>query len=250
MASYARYESLAGTSVFVTGGATGIGADIVRAFAYNEAKVAFVDIQEDAGKAVAEETGAMFIDCDITDTPALTAAIEQVRVELGPIGVLISNAADDRRQEIDEITPQSWDWTFEVNLKAQFFAAQAVRKQMRELGGGVIINFSSISWIAGYPSLTAYATAKSAVLGLTNALARGLSEDNIRVNAIQPGGVVTERQMRLYIKSEEAADAKAQRQMIKRRLLGQDIARLALFLASDQSDMITSQVIQIDAGQR
>jgi D-xylose 1-dehydrogenase len=232
----------------VTGGASGIGADIVRAFAVNGSKVGFVDVQTDAGCALAEATGATFIRCDITDIDALLASIDEVRRQLGPIGVLVNNAANDERHEIDRVDVEYWDQSFDINLRPQFFAAQAVRAQMRELGGGAIVNFSSIAWRRGAESMIAYAAAKSAVIGLTNALARGFGADNIRVNAIEPGAVMTERQRRLWYKTEESVKAVVERQAIRRVLLGDEVARLALFLAADDSAMLTKQSIILDAG--
>lgn len=250
MSGYARYDSLAGKVVFITGGASGIGADIVRAFRHNDSKVAFVDILEAQGETVAAETGATFIRCDITDTAALVAAIEQVRDTLGPIGVLVNNAANDDRRAVDEVTPEYWDWSLGINLKPQFFAAQAVRPQMRRLGGGSIINFSSISSRGGVPNLTHYATAKTAVNGLTRSLAREFGDDNIRVNAIQPGAVPTERQIKLWYGPAGADRIKdiVARQCLKTPLSGVDIAKSVLFLASDQSALITRQSIEVDAG--
>jgi NAD(P)-dependent dehydrogenase (short-subunit alcohol dehydrogenase family) len=251
--AYARYPSLSGRVVFVTGGATGIGADVVRAFADNGARVAFVDILGDAAEALCAELASgphrpLFIRCDVTDTPALQAAIERTRDELGPIGVLVNNAANDERHEIDAVSPEYWDKTFAINLKPHFFAAQQVRPQMRELGGGAIVNFSSTSWRFGAAGMAAYATAKAAVLGLTRALARGFGDDNIRVNAIEPGAVMTDRQRRLWYKTEESVEAIVSRQVIKRVLLGEHIARMVLFLAADDSAMITKQSIVVDAG--
>jgi NAD(P)-dependent dehydrogenase (short-subunit alcohol dehydrogenase family) len=232
----------------VTGGASGIGADIVRAFTDNGSKVAFVDIDEQAGAKWADATGATFIACDITDVDALLAAIETARKRLGPIGVLVNNAANDERHRLDEVSVEYWDQSFEINLRPHFFAAQAVRAQMRELGGGAIVNFSSIAWRRGADAMVAYATAKSAVIGLTNALARAFGADNIRVNAIEPGAVMTERQRRLWYKTPESVQAIVSRQAIQRVLLGDEVARLALFLAADDSAMLTKQSIILDAG--
>jgi D-xylose 1-dehydrogenase len=232
----------------VTGGASGIGADLVRAFAINKARVAFVDIQQSAGEALAGETGALFIACDVSDTAALKAAIERTREALSPIGVLINNAANDERHKIDEVGDEYWNRSQAVNLKPHFFAAQAVQPQMRELGGGSIINFSSIAWRGGADSMASYAAAKAAIIGLTKALARGLGADNIRVNAIEPGAVMTERQRRLWYPTEASVEAVVERQAIKRVLLGEEIARTALFLAADDSAMITKQSIVVDAG--
>lgn len=221
---------------------------MVRAFAANGARVAFVDIQEEVGRVLGEEYDALFLPCDITDIGALQDAIAEAARQLGPIAVLINNAANDDRHQIDDVTVEYWDRSQAVNLRPQFFAAQAVRPQMRELGFGSIINFSSISWRHGAESMAVYATAKSAVLGLTRALARGFGVDNIRVNAIEPGAVITERQKQLWYPTDASIDAMVQRQAIKRVLLGEEIARTALFLASDDSAMITKQSIIVDAG--
>lgn len=236
--------------VFVTGGASGIGAEIVRAFAANGARVSFVDLLETDGAALAAETGSLFQRCDITDIAALKASIEETRRQLGPIAVLVNNAANDDRHKIDEVTEDYWDHSLDINLKPQFFAAQAVRRQMQELGHGSIINFSSIAWRGGADNMAAYATAKSAVIGLTRALARGFGNDNIRVNAIEPGAVITERQKRLWFTAEGSIDAVVQRQTIKQVLLPDEIARTVLFLAADDSRMITKQSITVDAGLR
>ena len=252
--AFARYPSLADRVVLVTGGGTGIGAAIVAAFAENGARVAFVDIQDAASQALAEKLASTkhrprFLHCDITDIAALRAAIATIRSEIGPVGVLINNAANDDRHVVDEVTPEYWDKAHNVNLRHQFFAAQAVRPHMRELGGGSIVNFSSIAWMFGGADFVAYSTAKAGVIGLTNSLARAFGPDDIRVNAIAPGGVVTERQLRLWY-TEEQADAMAQRQLIRRRLLPDEIARAALFLAADDSRMITKQCLVVDAGLR
>jgi D-xylose 1-dehydrogenase len=246
--NFATYPSLAGRVVFVTGGASGIGEDIVRAFHANGAKVAFNDIQEAAGAALAAETGALFLKCDLTDIEALKASIAAVHAGLGPISVLVNNAANDDRHAIDDVSVEYWDWSQAVNLRPHFFAAQAVRPQMRELGGGSIVNFSSIAWRFGADGMTPYVTAKSAVIGLTRALARNFGADNIRVNAIEPGAVITEKQRQLWYKTEDAVNAMVNRQMIRKVLLGEDIARAVLFLASDDSRMITKQSLIVDAG--
>lgn len=245
---FATYPSLEGRIVFVTGGASGIGADVVRAFHGNGAKVAFVDIDERQGTALAKELGALFLKCDLTDIESLKACIAAVRAGLGPIGVLVNNAANDDRHAIDDVSVEYWDWSQAVNLRPHFFAAQAVRPQMRELGGGSIVNFSSIAWRFGADAMLPYATAKSAVIGLTKALARGFGADNIRVNAIEPGAVMTEKQRQLWYKTQESVDAMVNRQILRQVLLGEDIARAVLFLASDDSRMITKQTLIVDAG--
>lgn len=246
----AIYSNLAGRVVFVTGGASGIGADIVRAFASHKAKTVFVDIQDDTGNALAAELGATYLHCDVTDIAALQQTIRNVGETVGPIGVLVNNAANDERHKIDDVTVEYWDNSQEVNLRHQFFAAQAVRAQMKSLGGGSIINFSSITWRGGADTIAVYAVAKAGVVGLTHSLAREFGKDNIRVNAIEPGAVITERQRRLWYKDQAAVDFVVSRQAINRMLLGDEVARLVLFLASDESRMITKQSITIDAGLR
>lgn len=222
----------------------------MRAFAGQGSKVAFVDILDAEGAALEAETGADYINCDITDIAGLRAAIDLVRNRHGNITVLVNNAANDDRHEIDAVTEDYWDASLDLNLRPQFFAAQAVRAQMKAEGGGSIINFSSIAWRGGAANMPVYATAKSAILGLTRALAKGFGADNIRVNAIEPGAVITERQKRLWFKDQAAIDAVVERQAIRRTLLGDEIARTVLFLASDDSRMITKQSIIVDAGLR
>ena len=239
----------------MTGGASGIGADIVRAFAANAARIAFLDILEKEGNAlVAELAGSahapLFLACDLVDIEATRAAIATVREQLGPVAVLVNNAANDDRHAIAEVTVDYWDRTQELNLRHQFFCAQAVHPHMKELGHGAIVNLSSIAWRGGAAQMPAYATAKAGVVGLTRALANAFGPDNIRVNAIEPGAVMTDRQRRLWFKDEAAVAAMVARQAIPRVLLGEEIARTALFLAADDSAMITKQSITVDAGLR
>ena len=253
--TFALYPSLAGRVVFVSGGATGIGADIVRAFARNRARVAFVDLQREAGAALASELAAdgeapLFLEADVTDISALQAAIAQTCEKLGPISVLVNNAANDQRHKVADVSVEYWDLCQNVNLRHHFFAAQAVHPQMRELGSGSIVNLSSLAWRFGAAEMPAYAAAKAGVVGLTRALARAFGPDNIRVNAIEPGAVMTERQRQLWYKTPESVEAMAQRQVIKTTLLGEEIARAALFLAADDSRMITKQSLTVDAGIR
>jgi NAD(P)-dependent dehydrogenase (short-subunit alcohol dehydrogenase family) len=253
--TFAIYPSLAGRTVFVSGGATGIGADIVRAFAHNHARVAFIDLQVEAAEAMAKELAGvgestLFLRCDVTDVPALQASIKEASARLGPISVLVNNAASDERHEVDEVSVEYWDHAQNVNLRHHFFAAQAVRPQMRALGSGSIVNLSSIAWRAGAGEMPAYSTAKAGIVGLTRALARAFGADKIRVNAIEPGAVMTDRQKRLWYKTPEAVEAMAQRQLIKTTLLGEDVARMALFLGADDSRMVTKQSITVDAGIR
>src|ERR1700722_16737334 len=248
----ARYPSQIDKDVFITGVASGHRAAIVEAFAEEEDNVAFVDIAGEASKDLVARIGAshlppLFLQCDLTDIAALETAMEEARQRMGPIAVLVNNAANDQRQEADEVSEEDWDRTMALNLKHQFFAAQIARRSMRELGGGAIVNFSSTAWMHGVPRLSVYATAKAAVVGLTNSLAREFGSDNIRVNAIAPGAVITERQRRLWMSEEHIADFRAP-QCINRTLLAEDVARLALFLASDDSAMITKQCILADYG--
>ncbi len=250
--TFATYPSLADSVVFITGGGSGIGAAMVGAFAENGARVAFVDIDVAASEALARQlAGARhaprFIACDLVDIAALRQAIETVRAELGPVAALVNNAANDERHDVAEVTPEYWDHAFAVNLRHQFFAAQAVRPHMQALGHGSIINFSSVAWMYGAARLVAYASAKAAVVGLTHTLAREFGEDNIRVNAIAPGAVVTPRQLRLWHTEADYAGFAA-RQCLHARLLPEEIARAALFLAADDSRMLTKQCLVVDGG--
>jgi len=252
--SFATYPSLRGRVVLVTGGGSGIGASIVAAFVGQGAKVAFLDIDRESSGRLADELqlrgrGALFIHCDLTDIDALRSAVGRVRAELGPISVLINNAADDSRQKITDVTPESWDRALDVNLKHQFFAAQAVHPHMRELRSGSIVNFTSTAWMYGGSDFVGYATAKAGVIGLTNALARQFGPDDIRVNALAPGAVHTERQLRLWY-TRERADEFVSRQCLRHWLLADEIARTTLFLAADDSRMITKQLLIVDGGLR
>lgn len=246
--SFTRYPSLAGRTVVITGGASGIGASFTRAFAENGARVAFLDVQEAAGDALAGELGQMFVPCDLMDIAALRAALDRIRAALGPAAVLVNNAANDQRYEFDKITPEEFDRTIAVNFRHVFFAAQAIVPQMRELGFGSIINLSSVSWLRGIPLLEAYASTKAAIVGFTNTLARALGPDRIRVNAIAPGTVLTERQRRLWFQDEATIVAARAQQCLPDMLAPDDIANLALFLAADDSRMITKQCLSINAG--
>lgn len=248
--SFATYPSLNGKSVLVTGGASGIGADIVRAFHGQGARVGFVDILDDAANNLNVECGGAltYRHCDITNIPNFQTTIAQIVAEIGPITVLVNNAANDRREEIAEISVEDWDRAQDVNLRPQFFAAQAVRPGMAAVGGGSIVNFSSIAWRGGAAKMTPYVTAKAGVIGLTKSLASAFGDDNIRVNAIEPGAVITERQRDLWFKSDAAVDAMVSRQALGRILDGTEIARAVLFLASDDARMITKQTLVVDAG--
>lgn len=251
--AFATYPSLEGRVVAITGGASGIGADMVRAFAGQGARVAFLDVDDGAAAMLRDELAPnppLYVACDLVDIAALRAAIEEIRAALGPVAVLVNNAANDRRQPVDEVTPEDWDLAQAVNLRPHFFAAQAVRPHMQALGHGSIINFSSIAWRAGAAEMAPYGTAKAAVVGLTRALARAFGGDGIRVNAIEPGAVMTDRQRHLWYPTDASVEAMVARQSIRDVLLGEEIARAALFLAADDSRMITKQSITVDAGLR
>ena len=251
--SFTRYDSLNGRTVIITGGASGIGAAFVRAFTENGARVGFLDLQEEAGEALAAELGQvgenpLFVRCDLTDIPALRVAIGKIRAAIGPAAVLINSAANDQRYEFAAVTPEEFDHTIAVNFRHMFFAAQAIVPQMRELGFGSIVNMSSISWLSGIPQLEAYASAKAAIVGFTNTLARAVGSDRIRVNAIAPGMVLTERQRRLWFRDESHIEAARGLQCLPDLITPGDIANLALFLAADDSRQITKQCISINAG--
>jgi D-xylose 1-dehydrogenase len=248
------YSGLADRVVLITGGASGIGAAFVRAFAAQKARVAFLDIDADTGAALARDVASecggapLFVPCDLLDITALHAAMAEVRAALGDATVLVNNAANDKRQVLSEVTPAEFDWTIGVNFRHVFFAAQAVVPQMQARGGGSIINMSSIAWMRGAPMLPAYAAAKAAIVGFTNSLARLVGPDRIRVNAIAPGMVITERQRRLWYQDERQITEMRARQAIPDAVTPEDIARMALFLASDESLRITRQCFQVDAG--
>ena len=246
--TFTRYESLRSRTVIVTGGASGIGEAFVRAFAENEARVAFLDVQADAGAALAGELRQMFVPCDLTDINALRAALAEIRDAFGPAAVLVNNAANDQRYEFAAQTLDEFDRTIAVNLRHVFFAAQAVVPQMQELGYGSIINMSSVAWMRGIPGLEAYAAAKAAIVGFTNSLARRVGSSRIRVNAIAPGMVLTERQRRLWFQDERQIEANRANQCLPDLIAAEDIANLALFLAADDSRLITKQCISVNAG--
>jgi NAD(P)-dependent dehydrogenase (short-subunit alcohol dehydrogenase family) len=250
---FTRYASLKGRTVVITGGASGIGAAFVRGFAENGAEVAFLDLQEDAGAALAETLGRdfdkpLFVPCDLMDIAALREALAKVRAALGPAAALVNNAANDQRFDFARITPEEFDRTVAVNFRHVFFAAQAIAPQMKELGFGSIINLSSVSWMRGIPQLEAYASMKAAIVGFTSVLARALGPHRIRVNAIAPGTVFTERQRALWFRDDAAVAAAVAQQCLPDMITPDDIANLALFLAADDSRMITKQCFSVNAG--
>lgn len=250
--AFAHYPSLTGKTVFITGGSSGIGADIVAAFARQGAKVAFVGRSaESAAKVIGSVPDAAtpphFIRCDLTDVSALRAAVAETVSRFGDIDVLVNNAASDDRHNFLEVTPEYFDQRVAINLKVHFFAAQAAIPCMERRGGGVIINVGSTSWKIKGSGYVAYATCKSATNGLTRSLARDFGRKNIRVNTLTPGWVMTERQLTHWV--DEAGEREMdQNHCLPGRIYGIDIANMALFLAADDSRMITAQEFVVDAG--
>lgn len=248
----AIYPDLQGKVVLVTGGGSGIGEAIVKAFAAQGCKVAFIDIAREPSErlvaGMAEKGQPVHFElADLRDIPALRAAIGRIRESLGPIDVLINNAAHDERHATPDVTPEFWDDRIAVNLRHQFFAAQAVLPDMQERRAGVIINFGSISWMIGQGGMAGYTASKSAVLGLTRSLARDYGPFNIRVNAIAPGWIMTQRQIEKWL-TPEAEREVMQRQCLKRKLYPDDIARVTVFLASEEASAITNQQYVVDGG--
>jgi D-xylose 1-dehydrogenase len=247
------YPSLADKTVFISGGGSGIGAAFVRAFALQGSRVAFVDIAEDESRDLINRIHAaggakpLFLRCDVCEIDALRNAIEKVCTELGDIGVLINSAASDDRHALDSVTPEYWDARIAVNLRHVFFAAQAVLPHMKRLGGGAIINLGSIIWRLKQTGLPAYSTSKAAVTGLTRTLARLFGPFNIRVNTLSPGAVWTERQIKLWYTPELEKEIAAG-QCLNTRVLPEDIANMALFLASDAGAKCSAQDFIVDAG--
>src|SRR5450631_2565832 len=252
MTAFARYPSLAGRAVLVTGGASGIGATLVEEFVAQGARVGFIDIDRAAGEALVArlaqaERPPLFVAADLCDIGALDAAIGTLRSHLGPIAVLLNNAANDQRHAIEATTPESWDDGIAVNLKHQFFAARNVAADMKAAGGGSIVNFGSISWMLKQGGMPVYTTSKAAVQGLTRSLARDFGPFNIRVNTLVPGWVMTEKQLRHRLDDEGRA-AIAKGQCLAQPLMPAHIARMALFLAADDSAMCTAQDFIVDGG--
>jgi NAD(P)-dependent dehydrogenase (short-subunit alcohol dehydrogenase family) len=252
--SFTEYGSLRDRTVLVTGGASGIGEEFVKAFAENGSRVAFFDLNDEAGRALTKALAAsarhppLFLRCDVTRTDDLKAAIAEVRQKLGPASVLINNAANDQRQVFADVTPDEFDRTMAVNFRHIYFASQAVVPQMIELGGGSIVNMSSITWQIGAPELMGYASAKAAVVGFTHSLARQVGKHRIRVNAIAPGLVLTEKQRRLWYPTAEKVAEVVNSQFLPDPVFPGDIANLALFLAADDSRMITKQTFSVNGG--
>jgi D-xylose 1-dehydrogenase len=250
---FASYPSLRDRAVLVTGGATGIGESIVTNFARQGSRVAFLDIQDEPARRLVADLAAegcpvpVYLHCDLTDVAALRSCVAEVITALGAIDVLVNNAANDQRHKTEDVTQEYWDNCIAVNLRPQFFMIQAVLPAMRKAGRGAIINMSSISWMVPSIGMPVYTTAKAAIVGLTRTLAHELGPEGIRVNAVLPGGIATERQKQLWYTPEYQAQILAS-QSLKHELVPDDVARLVLFLAADDSSAITNQSYVIDGG--
>ena len=251
--AYATYPSLRERVVFISGGSSGIGAELVRAFAQQGARVAFCGTKPDGGDSLVEEIvraghhKPWYRACDVRATDAYQELLGQAAAELGAIRVLVNNAGRDDRHTMEEVTSQMWDDRIALNLKHYFFATQAVVPGMVAAGGGVVVNMGSVSWMRGRPNLVGYTTAKAGILGLTRTLARELGPRNIRVNAVVPGAIVTDRQTKLH--RDATADQQfLDAQCLKVRLDPGHVARATLFLAADDSDGMTGQHVLVDAG--
>jgi NAD(P)-dependent dehydrogenase (short-subunit alcohol dehydrogenase family) len=250
---FASYPSLRDRTVLITGGGSGIGASMVEHFAMQDAKVAFFDVAVECSVELVRKlsTGCrhapLFLRCDLTDIAALRSSIAEVGARLGAIRVLVNNAANDDRHKSQDVTPEYWDERMAVNLRHHFFAIQAVTPRMSEAGGGSIINMSSIAWMIPSKGLPAYVTAKAAIVGLTRTMAHELGPANIRVNCVLPGAILTERQRRLWFTPEYMQEILSA-QALKRSLVPEDVARLVLFLAADDSSAITNQSYIVDGG--
>jgi NAD(P)-dependent dehydrogenase (short-subunit alcohol dehydrogenase family) len=245
---------LSGQTVFVSGGGSGIGAEIVTQFARQGAQVAFVDIDDAQSEALVAEIAAegltppLYQNCDIRDVPALRAAIAAVIERFGPVNTLVNSAASDDPHKIADVEPDYWDERMARNLRHQFFAAQAVRPAMSAAGGGSIVNLGSTVWLFGAPDCIAYSTAKAAITGMTRSMARELGPENIRVNCVIPGWVMTKRQLATYINEKSEAQIASRQALTHRRIQPSDIANMVLFLSADESRACAGQNYIVDAG--
>lgn len=249
-----RYPSLLGKTVLITGGASGIGANLVEAFCRQQARVSFIDIRDDAAEKLVKSlsqiencTAPVFYHCNLLNIPLLQETIEKVRKASGPVSVLINNAANDTRHDFRTVTVDYWDERLAVNLRHHFFAAQAVYPHMQHMGGGSIINLGSMSWYATQGGMPGYTSSKAAIEGLTRGLARDMGGDNIRVNTLVPGWVMTERQLAMLANDKSAATI-LDNQCLKKSVMPEDISAMALFLASDDSRLCTAQHFIVDGG--
>lgn len=250
---YASYPSLRGRRVLITGGASGIGAALVRGFAEQGSGVAFLDVQDDAASELIAQVAAaghaqpLYWHCDLTDTNALHTVVTGAIAALGGLEVLVNNAGNDQRHRTDEVTPEQWDNLMAINLRQQFFVTQAALPALRASGTASVLHMSSISWRIPSVGLPAYVAAKAAVVGLARTLAHEEGIHGVRFNSIQPGAILTEKQKRLWITPEYSAEILA-RQAIKRHLEPDEVVRLALFLAGEDSSAITGQSYVVDGG--
>ena len=253
VSQFATYPSLQNKAVIVTGGASGIGEAVVRGFVQQRARVFFLDVQDQAAAKLQRDltqgglNSPTYLHCDLADIDALRRAVTDILALTGTVDVLVNNAGNDARHTLEEVTSESWDASMAVNLKQQFFTAQAVVPAMRAAKSGSIINMSSISWMIPSTGLPVYVTAKAAIVGMTRTLAHELGADNIRVNCVLPGAILTERQQRLWMTPDYSAEVMAS-QAIKRHILPDEVARLVLFLAAEDSSAITNQSYVIDGG--
>lgn len=252
-AHFASYPSLRGRAVIVTGGATGIGEAIVAHFVRQGSRVVFLDIQDEPACRLVDALRAegclapCFVHCDLTDVASLRNAVEQIVALYGTVDVLVNNAGNDQRHKIEDVTQEFWDCSMATNLRSQFFMIQSVLPAMRRAGRGSIINMSSISWMIPSTGVPVYITAKAAIVGLTRTMAHELGPEGIRVNAVLPGAISTERQRRLWYTPEYSAEILAS-QALKRGIEPAEVARLVLFLAADDSSAITNQSYIVDGG--
>ena len=252
MNEIASYPSLKDKVVLITGGASGIGETIVENFLQQGSKVVFFDKEKELGLKLVSKLNnynykAIFKECDLVNIEDLKSKIIQIREEVGPISILVNNAANDERHDIDSVTPEYWDNRMNVNLRHYFFTTQSVYKDMKKLGKGTVVNIGSFSWMLGQGGMPGYTTAKSAIMGLTRTIARDLGIYNIRVNCVVPGWIITERQKKLWL-TPEIEKQQLERQCIKRMLEPNDIAKPVLFFASDQSSGCTAQNYVVDGG--
>ena len=247
----ASFPSLVDVHVFISGGASGIGAALVDAFVAQRARVAFCDIDETLGHQLcgryASDVRPWFAQCDVRDIPAYQAVLESCAKDIGPVRVLINNAGRDDRHALQELTPERWNDIVSVNLTHHVFAIQQVAPGMAAAGGGSIINMGSIAWLRGRPNLVGYTASKAAISGISRTLARELGADGIRVNAILPGAVLTERQKALWFNEDDAKKI-VELQCLKLPVEATDVADMAVFLASSQSRAVTGQSLLVDAG--
>ena len=252
MNEIASYPSLKDKVVLITGGASGIGETIVENFLQQGSKVVFFDKEKELGLKLVSKLNyynykAIFKECDLVNIEDLKSKINQIREEVGLISILVNNAANDERHDIDSVTPEYWDNRMNVNLRHYFFTTQSVYKDMKKLGKGTVVNIGSFSWMLGQGGMPGYTTAKSAIMGLTRTIARDLGIYNIRVNCVVPGWIITERQKKLWL-TPEIEKQQLERQCIKRMLEPNDIAKPVLFFASDQSSGCTAQNYVVDGG--